>query len=92
MKKITRLDSNDFLEYIVDQIDLILEGEYVNYQHTHSRIHYSPETGKIKVEPICKNQDGAVFGLNMIGYGQIPVEWNQFLPEMLLNSPNWLDI
>lgn len=92
MKTITHFESIDFLKFIAADIEMVQEGERINYQHTHDRVHYDPETGDLNVEAICKNQDGAAFGLNQYGYAKIPIEWNQFLPDDLLHTPNWMDI
>jgi hypothetical protein len=89
---INHFDKTDFLDYIISKIDIIPDGDRVNYQHTHDKIFYDPESGRLTIESICKNEHGSSFGLNLIGYATIPTEWNNLLPDMLLNSPNWMDL
>lgn len=91
MRRIDYFEPEEFLGFILSKIEMTLEGPHTNLQHTHDRVHYNPETGQILVEEVCIDQDGACFGRNVYGSAIIPIGWNQFLPEKLLNSPYWGD-
>jgi hypothetical protein len=92
MKVITYFEENDFLSMILAKIDKVEVGNYENYQHTHDRVHYNPETGHIQFEEVCINEYGSCFGRGIGGEAHIPIEWNSLLPKQLLESPNWMDL
>jgi len=91
MKRINHFSAEDFLEFIIGQIDRV-EESHNNYQHTHDRIHYDPETGQLYFEEVCINQDGGCYGRGAFGEAFIPVEWNHLLPQSLTTPPNWMDL
>lgn len=86
MKRINVFEKEDFLFWIVSKMDRVQKGEHTNLQHTHDEIHYNPETGLLTLEEVCINQDGNVFGRNIFGEAYIPIEWNIFLPEELVED------
>lgn len=92
MKRINHIDPIDFLTYIIRQIDRESLDNSNNYSHTHDRIHYNPNSGHISFEEVCVNEYGSCYGRGVYGDAYIPVEWNEFLPEALTNSPYWMDL
>jgi hypothetical protein len=90
MKKITVLEPVDFLNYCLSFAEEVVE-ERNNYQHTHDRVHYNPETGQLSSEEVCINEHGSCYGRGIYKYVTIPTEWGQFLPSQLTNSPFWGD-
>lgn len=88
MKRINHFSSEDFLKFILNQIDRIDEGSN-NYAYTHDKVHYDPKTGRLSLEEVCLNGEGGCYGRGVYGQAYIPTEWNAFLPESLTTEPNW---
>lgn len=90
MKKITILEPEDFLNYCLYFADVQSEGQN-NYQHTHNRIHFNPNTGMLSAEEVCINEYGSSYGRGIYMNIIIPTEWGRFLPQCLQSSPWWGD-
>jgi hypothetical protein len=71
-------------KYIAQQIGSTttqwVETEYNNYQLTHYQCHYNPATHSARVEEVCVNQYGSMYGIGLYTTIQLPTN---------LPAPEW---
>lgn len=58
-----------------------------NYQHTHNRVHYSPDSNKLISEEVCINEHGSCYGI-----GTFATIENVEVNTDILRSEMWTDI
>lgn len=66
MTTINYIDNEDFLRYLIGLMP-IDEGDIQNYQHTHNRVRYDPDSTTLSYEEVCINEYGSCYGIGRGG-------------------------